>query len=356
MAEPLLSVRGLHKRFAVGRGAEGRFVRAVDGVDLDVGAGETHGLVGESGSGKSTTGRLILRLIEPDAGTARFMEADLFALSPRELRRVRRHMQLIYQDPFSSLDPRWSARDIVAEPWAIHGLHGRTERRRRSNELLERVGLDPANGGRRPAAFSGGQQQRIGIARALALEPSFIVCDEPVSALDVSVQGQIINLLIDLQRERGLSYLFIAHDLGVVRHISHRVSVMYLGRIVETGTRGEVFGQPAHPYTRALLAAMDPRGSAHEVTSLVSGEPPRPTDPPSGCAYRTRCPWARERCALDPPALLERGQGHPVACHFADEVAAGQASPGSVERAVRSAPGTGSVGPGAPPTDAPSGR
>jgi oligopeptide transport system ATP-binding protein len=323
MAEELLVVRGLEKRFPVGRGDDRRFVHAVAGVDLDLETGETHGLVGESGSGKSTTGRLILRLVEPDAGTARFMGADLFALPARELRRVRRHMQLIYQDPFSSLDPRWSVRDIVAEPWAIHRMHGRAERRRRADELLERVGLDPAHGGRRPSAFSGGQQQRIGIARALALEPSLVICDEPVSALDVSVQGQIINLLIDLQRERGLSYLFIAHDLGVVRHISHRVSVMYLGRIVETGTRDEVFGRPAHPYTRALLAAMDPVEPAALAASLVAGEPPRPTDPPSGCAYRTRCPWARERCAVEPPALVERGQGHPVACHFSDEVVAG---------------------------------
>ena len=225
-------------------------------VSIAIEPGQTHGLVGESGSGKSTTGRILLRLIEPDAGSAIFLGHDLFALEGAELRAMRRHMQLIYQDPFSSVDPRFRIRDIVAEPWVIHGLYDGRERRRRADELLERVGIDPSLGHRRPASFSGGQLQRTGIARALALEPELIICDEPVSALDVSVQGQILNLLMDLQAERGISYLFIAHDLAVVRHISDRVSVMREGRIVESGPRDEIFQRPQHEYTRALLAAM----------------------------------------------------------------------------------------------------
>jgi oligopeptide/dipeptide ABC transporter ATP-binding protein len=299
-------------------------VHAVNGVDLTINPGETHGLVGESGSGKSTVGRLILRLIEPDAGAATFAGADLFALRGDELRAMRRRMQLIYQDPASSLDPRWTARELVAEPWAIARTDDKAERDRRADALLERVGLDPGQGGKRPGAFSGGQLQRIGIARALALEPDLVICDEPVSALDVSVQGQIINLLQDLQAERGLAYLFIAHDLGVVRHISDRVSVMYLGRIVETGTRDEVFETPAHPYTQALLAAMDPADPTALHGRLVPADPPRPTDPPSGCAFRTRCPFAVAICAEQVPALEERGKGHPVACHRAPDVAAAE--------------------------------
>jgi ABC-type glutathione transport system ATPase component len=254
MDELLLDARGLSKTFASGRGR--REVRAVQDVSIAIDVGQTHGLVGESGSGKSTTGRLLLRLLEPDAGSATFRGEDLFALEGADLRAMRRHIQLIYQDPFSSVDPRFQARDIVAEPWVIHGLYDGDERKRRADELLERVGIDPSLGDRRPALFSGGQLQRIGIARALALEPDLIICDEPVSALDVSVQGQILNLLMDLQAERGLSYLFIAHDLAVVRHISDRVSVMREGRIVEHGTRDEIFEEPQHEYTKALLAAM----------------------------------------------------------------------------------------------------
>jgi peptide/nickel transport system ATP-binding protein len=256
MGEPLLDARGLCKTFASGRGSSRREVRAVQDVDLAIEAGQTHGLVGESGSGKSTTGRILLRLVQPDAGSATFRGQDLFALEGADLREVRRRMQLVYQDPYSSVDPRFRARDIVAEPWVIHGLHGRDERRRRADQLLERVGIDPSLGDRRPSSFSGGQLQRIGIARALALEPDLIICDEPVSALDVSVQGQILNLLMDLQAERGVSYLFIAHDLAVVRHISHRVSVMREGRVVESGTREDIFERPQHDYTKLLLAAM----------------------------------------------------------------------------------------------------
>jgi ABC-type glutathione transport system ATPase component len=256
MGEPLLEARGLCKTFTSGRGHDQRAVRAVADVDLVIEPGQTHGLVGESGSGKSTTGRILLRLVEADAGTATFRGEDLFSLSGDALRQMRRHMQLIYQDPFSSVDPRFQARDIVAEPWVIHGLYDRAQRRRRADELLERVGIDPAMADRRPASFSGGQLQRIGIARALALEPSLVICDEPVSALDVSVQGQILNLLMDLQAERGLSYLFIAHDLAVVRHIAQVVSVMRDGSIVESGSREEVFERPQHDYTKALLATL----------------------------------------------------------------------------------------------------
>ena len=259
MGELLLDARGLVKTFSSGRGGSRREVRAVQDVSIAIEVGQTHGLVGESGSGKSTTGRILLRLIEPDAGSATFRGGDLFALKGVELRKMRRHMQLIYQDPFSSVDPRFRARDIVAEPWVIHGLYDREERARRADRLLERVGIDPGLGDHRPPSFSGGQLQRIGIARALALEPDLIICDEPVSALDVSVQGQILNLLMDLQAELGLSYLFIAHDLAVVRHISDRVSVLREGRIVESGSREQIFERPQHEYTRALLAAMGER-------------------------------------------------------------------------------------------------
>ncbi len=286
-------------------------MRAVQDVDIAIDAGETHGLVGESGSGKSTTGRILLRLIEPDAGSASFLGEDLFALSGSDLRQMRRHIQLIYQDPFSSVDPRFRACDIVAEPWTIHRLYDKAERRRRADELLERVGIDPALGDRRPPSFSGGQLQRIGIARALALEPELIICDEPVSALDVSVQGQILNLLMDLQRERGVSYLFIAHDLAVVRHISHRVSVMYAGRIVESGTRDEVFDAPSHPYTQALLAAT---GRSDDAVS--GAEPTIRSESPTGCAFYSRCPIAQAHCAEVVPELAERGQGHRVACFY----------------------------------------
>jgi peptide/nickel transport system ATP-binding protein len=318
MAAPLLEARGLCKTFVGGRGGGRQAVRAVADVDIAIDDGETHGLVGESGSGKSTTGRILLRLIEPDAGTATFRGEDLFALEGAELRRMRRHIQLIYQDPFSSVDPRYRARDIVAEPWAIHGLHDPAGRRRRADELLARVGIDPSQGDRRPSSFSGGQLQRIGIARALALEPSLIVCDEPVSALDVSVQGQILNLLLELKRELGIAYLFIAHDLAVVRHISDRVSVMYAGRIVETGTRDQLFGAASHPYTQALLAATgtDRRAGADASAALAADDPLAELDTSVGCAFRARCPKAQAVCAVERPELLERGGGHPVACHF----------------------------------------
>jgi oligopeptide transport system ATP-binding protein len=319
MAEPLLQVRGLTKVFPpAGRGPVHRPVRAVDDVDLDIDEGRTHGLVGESGSGKTTVARLLLRLIDADAGSALFKGRDLLALRGAELRRVRREVQLVFQDPYSSVDPRFRAWEVIAEPWLTHRLYDRAERKRRAEELLARVGIDPSLGDQRPAAFSGGQLQRIGIARALALAPSLLICDEPVSALDVSVQAQIVNLLIDLQAERGVSYLFIAHDLALVRHLSHRVSVMYLGRVVETGTREDVFERAAHPYTQALLAATAGPIAPELGRHVVAGEGAAPGEVPSGCAYRTRCPKARAICASERPGLVDRGQGHPVACHFAE--------------------------------------
>jgi oligopeptide transport system ATP-binding protein len=337
MAAPLLEARGLTKVYPpTGRGPEHRPVRAVDDVDLDVAEGETHGLVGESGSGKTTVGRLLLRLTPADAGTATFKGRDLLALRGAELRAIRRDIQLVFQDPYSSVDPRFRAWEVIAEPWLTHRLHDRAERRLRAEALLARVGIDPGLADQRPAAFSGGQLQRIGIARALALEPSLVICDEPVSALDVSVQAQIVNLLLDLQAERGVSYLFIAHDLALVRHLSHRVSVMYLGRIVESGTRADVFERAAHPYTQALLAAIG-RPSADALgRHVVRGEATRAGEVPSGCAYRTRCPKAQAICAAERPALVDRGQGHPVACHFA-EVDALLVTPGVAARSAADA-------------------
>jgi ABC-type glutathione transport system ATPase component len=270
MAGLLLDARGLRKTFSTGRGSGRRVVAAVQEVDLAIEPGQTHGLVGGSGSGKSTTARILLRLVEPDAGSAMFRGVDLLSLRGEPLRQMRQHIQLIYQDPASALDPRFRARDLVAEPWVIHGRFDPAERRHRADELLARVGIDPALGDRRPAAFSGGQLQRIGIARALALEPELIVCDEPVSSLDLSVQSQLLDLLMDLQRDLGVSYLFISHDLSVVRHISHVVSVMQHGRIVESGPRDEVFDSPRHPYTQALLAAtVDAPTTAWAVVSAA---------------------------------------------------------------------------------------
>jgi oligopeptide transport system ATP-binding protein len=313
-AEPLLDARGLSKHYAV-RG--GGVLRAVDGVDLAVRAGETHALVGESGCGKTTLGRLILRLVEPTTGSIRFRGEDLLALRPEAMRRMRRHLSVIFQDPYGSLDPRMTVAEIVGEPLRIFGEGTRAERRARVEALLAQVGLTPAHATRHPHEFSGGQRQRIGIARALALEPDLVVCDEPVSALDVSIQAQIINLLQDLQQSHGLTYLFIAHDLAVVRHIADRVSVMYLGRVVEEAPKTALFAAPRHPYTRALLAAVpQPRPGAPPPLPLA-GEVPSPLDPPSGCRFRTRCPVAVARCAEDEPALRPLAPGHRVACHLA---------------------------------------
>jgi oligopeptide transport system ATP-binding protein len=325
-APTLLQAEHLSGYFQVGGGffRPRKVLRAVDDVSLRVRRGETVGLVGESGCGKSTLGRLLLRLIEPTAGRVAFDGQDLTLLSAEELRRLRRRMQIIFQDPYSSLNPRMSVRDIVGEGLQIHRMvQGRAALEERVAELLQRVGLRPEHRERFPHEFSGGQRQRIGIARALAVQPEFIVCDEPTSALDVSIQAQIVNLLLDLQESLGLSFLLISHDLKVVEFMSHRVAVMYLGRIVETGPTAEVFGRRAHPYTRALFSALPvPDPARRSLRVLVEGDPPSPIDPPAGCAFHPRCPRAqRGRCDVETPRLLEvtGGSGHRVACHFPEE-------------------------------------
>jgi oligopeptide/dipeptide ABC transporter ATP-binding protein len=319
---PLVEVEGLVKHYRAHGFLQAKRppVRAVDGVSFAIAPGETLALVGESGCGKTTVGRTLLRLQEPTAGRVAFEGTDLFSLGPRELRAMRRRAQIVFQDPYSSLDPRMTIGDSIAEGIEIHALARGAEVRRRVEALLLEVGLDPSYADRYPHEFSGGQRQRIGIARALAVEPSFIVCDEPVSALDVSVQAQVLNLLGDLQRARGLGYLFIAHDLAVVRQLAHRVAVMYLGRIVEIGPTAEVLGRPRHPYTRALLSAVPEPDPAGGRTRLVlAGEPPSPSAPPPGCAFHPRCFHDRldQRCRTERPELRVLGPCR-VACHHAE--------------------------------------
>ncbi len=335
MAEPVLEVGGLVKHYPLTQGVlfkkQVGAVRAVDGVDFTLLKGETLGIVGESGCGKSTVARMLVNLERPTAGTIRYRGEDITRLSGRALKAVRRNIQMVFQDPYTSLNPRMTVGDIVGEPFEIHPEAApKGDRRARVRELLEVVGLNPEHVNRYPHQFSGGQRQRIGIARGLALRPEIIVADEPVSALDVSVQAQVINLMERLQSEFGLAYVFIAHDLSIVRHICDRVGVMYLGRIVEIGTESEIYDHPTHPYTQALLSAVpvpDPGAREHRERIILSGDVPAPTNIPSGCRFRTRCWKARERCALEVPPLAVPEEfrastgpaAHDSACHFAEE-------------------------------------
>ena len=326
--QEILRVEGLVKHFPIRAGFFGRdrgAVQAVDDISFDIKAGETVGLVGESGCGKSTAGRTIVRLLDPTEGRIWFKDRDLSQLSRRQMRDVRREVQIVFQDPYASLNPRMAVNEIVAEPLRVYGRYrGKEDGRERVKELLRLVGLNPEHRNRYPHEFSGGQRQRIGIARALALDPQVLILDEPVSALDVSIQAQVINLLEELQDRLGLAYLFIAHDLSVVRHISDRIAVMYLGKIVEFGTKQEVFDRPTHPYTQALLSAVpitDPRQRERSKREriVLEGDVPNPANPPSGCRFRTRCWKAEDICATDEPELIDRfNHGHPSACHFAE--------------------------------------
>jgi len=328
----LLEVTELVKHFPVTQGILFRHqigtVKAVDGISFSVDRGETLALVGESGCGKSTTARAVLRLLEPTAGSVLFDGEELTEASTERLRELRREMQIVFQDPYASLNPRMPVRTILTEPYKIHGIDPGD----RVAELLSLVGLAPEHEGRYPHEFSGGQRQRVGIARAIALDPKLVVCDEPVSALDVSIQAQVLNLLEDIQDRLGLAYLFIAHDLSVVRHIADRVCVMYLGAIVEEAATDDVFESPSHPYTQALISAVpvaDPRKERVRTPILLAGDVPSPLDPPSGCRFRTRCPkfandlteGEQRRCIEEPPALVDHGTGHPAACHYAETVA-----------------------------------
>ena len=324
----LLEVRNLRKEFPLRSRSpfsKPPILRAVDDLSFSIAKGETLGLVGESGCGKTTTGRLVLRLIEPTSGEIRFRGENLMDASAPRLRQLRQDLQIIFQDPFGALNPRMTAGELIVEPLVIHGIGDSVSREQRLRYLLDIVGLAPQHAGRFPHEFSGGQRQRLCIARALSLEPAFVVCDEAVSALDVSVQAQILNLMHDLRRELSLTYLFISHDLGVVRHISDRIAVMYLGQIVELGPKLEVFDRPSHPYTQVLLDSIPSEGKGRKSFFTVAGDVPSAANPPSGCRFHTRCPMAAPICSAQAPPPVEVGSGHMSACHFAETARTGRA-------------------------------